>query len=447
MTINYDYYRIFYVVAQCRSFTRAAELLKNNQPNITRCMKNLEQELGCKLFHRSNKGITLTPEGQRFYRRVAAAVEQLQLGEEEIRRDGSLESGSLSISASEAALHMILLDKLSIFRAQYPGVHLRITNETTPQAIERLRDGESDFAVITAPLPTGRTLQQTELLRFTEIPVCGPAYSDMAARRCTMAELANCPLVCLGEDTSTYAFYQSFFNSHGQPFRVDVEAATMDQILPMVEHGLGIGFYPSQLAAPRIARGELFCIPLDQPVPERAITLVEDTARPRSTAMKAIRELICEKSDRFQWRWYWAACPRILSWPDKAKTPPSFWDSGAFCVWACWGRAGGGLLLDLQLLLAVDAAVLAARAQLKDLVALLLDGGDAAGVAAADDVYQPAGRMGFFLLDGLALVDGGDGDVGVQVGQHVQVEPGGVPLHLDDVLAAGGGLGRAGVLD
>ena len=295
MTINYDYYRIFYVVAQCRSFTRAAELLKNNQPNITRCMKNLEQELGCKLFHRSNKGITLTPEGQRFYRRVAAAVEQLQLGEEEIRRDGSLESGSLSISASEAALHMILLDKLSAFRARYPGVHLRITNETTPQAIERLRSGESDFAVITAPLLTGRSLQQTELLRFAEIPVCGPAYSEMAAHGCTLAELARCPLVCLGEGTSTYAFYQSFFNAHGQPFRVDVEAATMDQILPMVEHGLGIGFYPAKLAAPRIGRGELFCIPLELPVPERAISLVEDAAPPGSIAMKTMREMICGK--------------------------------------------------------------------------------------------------------------------------------------------------------
>ena len=297
MTINYDYYRIFYVVAQCRSFTRAAEILKNNQPNITRCMKNLEQELGCKLFHRSNKGVTLTPEGQRFYRRVAAAVEQLQLGEEEIRRDGSLEGGLLSISASEAALHMILLDKLSAFRAKYPGVHLRITNESTPQAIERLRNGESDFAVITGPLAIGRTLQQTELLRFTEIPVCGPAYSDLASQRCTLARLSRCPLVCLGEGTSTYGFYHAFFNANGQPFRVDVEAATMDQILPMVEHGLGIGFYPSQLAAPRIARGELFCIPLEQPVPERTITLVEDAARPRSTAMKAIRELICEKPD------------------------------------------------------------------------------------------------------------------------------------------------------
>ena len=45
--VTYDYYRIFYYVAQYRSFTRAAEALNNNQPNITRCMNNLEQELGC----------------------------------------------------------------------------------------------------------------------------------------------------------------------------------------------------------------------------------------------------------------------------------------------------------------------------------------------------------------------------------------------------------------
>ena len=69
----------------------------------------------------------------------------------------------------------------------------------------------------------------------------------------------------------------------------------MDQILPMIEHGLGIGFYPEKLVAPKIARGELFCIPLDLSVPERAITLVEDISRPRSTAMKAIREMICGK--------------------------------------------------------------------------------------------------------------------------------------------------------
>ena len=52
---TYDYYRIFYHVAQQHSFTKAAEVLHNNQPNITRCMNNLETELGC---HRSQRKCT-----------------------------------------------------------------------------------------------------------------------------------------------------------------------------------------------------------------------------------------------------------------------------------------------------------------------------------------------------------------------------------------------------
>ena len=76
--ITYDYYRIFYFVAQYHSFTKAAEILKNNQPNITRCMNNLESELGCKLFIRSHQGVTLTAEGEKVYERVAVAYERLR---------------------------------------------------------------------------------------------------------------------------------------------------------------------------------------------------------------------------------------------------------------------------------------------------------------------------------------------------------------------------------
>ena len=64
MNISYDYYKIFYFVARYGSFTRAAEVLMNNQPNITRSIKNLEGELGCTLFVRSNRGVTLTAEGE-----------------------------------------------------------------------------------------------------------------------------------------------------------------------------------------------------------------------------------------------------------------------------------------------------------------------------------------------------------------------------------------------
>ena len=108
---TYDYYRIFYHVAQQHSFTKAAEVLHNNQPNITRCMNNLETELGCHLFVRSNRGVSLTPEGQKLFNHVAIAFEQLELGETELKRDQSLTSGLISIGVSENALRIMLLPK------------------------------------------------------------------------------------------------------------------------------------------------------------------------------------------------------------------------------------------------------------------------------------------------------------------------------------------------
>lgn len=132
--ITYDYYRIFYFVAQYHSFTKAAEILKNNQPNITRCMNNLESELGCKLFIRSHQGVTLTAEGEKVYERVAVAYEQLRTVEEELALERSLESGLITIGASETALRLMLLSRLEHFHTRYPHVRLRISNHSTPQA-------------------------------------------------------------------------------------------------------------------------------------------------------------------------------------------------------------------------------------------------------------------------------------------------------------------------
>ena len=70
MYISYDYYRIFYYVAKCGSFTQAAKILMSNQPNLTRAIKSLESELGCTLFERSNKGVRLTEDGEKLYENI-----------------------------------------------------------------------------------------------------------------------------------------------------------------------------------------------------------------------------------------------------------------------------------------------------------------------------------------------------------------------------------------
>lgn len=293
MAVPYDYYRIFYYVAQHRSFTKAAEALVNNQPNITRCMNNLEQELGCKLFVRSNHGVTLTPEGERLYVRAAVAFEQLRLGEEEIRKDCSLEVGTVSIAASETALHLMLLERLAVFHERYPGVHLRITNDSTPEAIAALARGQANFAVITSPCTVKKPLRETPLLSFREILTCGPQFQHLAAEMRRLQDVVPYPFVCLSSGTSTHEFYQRLFLKHDLTFHVDMEAATIDQVLPMIEYNLGIGFFPEIMAAPAIARGEVFQIRLVEPVPERSVSLIEDTSRPQSTAMKTLRNLLC----------------------------------------------------------------------------------------------------------------------------------------------------------
>ena len=103
MYVDWEYYKIFYYVAKYQNFTRAARVLGNNQPNITHAMNRLESQLNCVLFIRSNRGVTLTPEGELLYSRIASAAVQIQDAEEELSATATLEHGAISISTTETA--------------------------------------------------------------------------------------------------------------------------------------------------------------------------------------------------------------------------------------------------------------------------------------------------------------------------------------------------------
>ena len=87
MEITYDYYRMFYYVATYQSFSKAAKILMSNQPNITRFINNLENQLGCKLFVRSNRGVQLTQEGRKLYQHVSVAYQHLHMAEVELMNE------------------------------------------------------------------------------------------------------------------------------------------------------------------------------------------------------------------------------------------------------------------------------------------------------------------------------------------------------------------------
>ena len=294
MNVNYEYYKIFYYVAKYSNFTKAAHALGNSQPNITRAMNCLEQQLGCSLFIRNNRGIQLTPEGEKLYTHVSVAMSQLLEAEEELSDSSSLTTGSVSIGASETALNIFLLDKLKKFHIKYPGIRLKIYNHSTPQAIEAVRSGIIDFAVASSPVNVEAPLKQIMLKTFKEILVGGTTFTALGSQELSIRELTDYPQICLGRETMTFRFYKDLFMSHGVELEPDTEVATTDQILPLVKCELGLAFLPETMAQESIDKKEIVKISLKDNIPKRNICLVYDSRHPVSSAARKLRKTIGE---------------------------------------------------------------------------------------------------------------------------------------------------------
>lgn len=294
MYISYDYYRIFYYVAKLGSFTKAADALMNNQPNLTRAVKTLENELNCILFIRSNKGVKLTPEGQKLYEHISIAFEHIQSAEEELSLNMSLKKGTISIGASEIALHCLLLPILNKFRLLYPSIRLKVSNHSTPQAVSTLKNGLVDFAVVTTPIELSQDLHMEKIKDFRETAVCGTSFSFLKNNKnITLSQLNEYPLISLGKQTKTYEFFSQFFAQKGVKFAPDIEAATADQILPMVRHNLGIGFVPEEFLDEQKS-DSIYKLNLEEQISPRSICIVTKEDLPLSLAAKELKNMIIE---------------------------------------------------------------------------------------------------------------------------------------------------------
>ncbi len=295
MNINFEYYRIFYYVAKYSNFTKAAHALGNSQPNVTRAMNCLESEAQCKLFVRTNRGVRLTPEGERLYTKVAAAITLFQEAEDEMTESVELKQGSIAIGASETALSIYLLEKLKRFHMEYPGIRIKIYNHSTPQAIQSVKSGEIDFAVVTTPTRAIEPLREIKLQTFNEILVGGRTFMALGSQELSLSEVLNYPFICLGKETMTYQFYYNLFLEHGLELRPDTEVATTDQILPLVKYELGLAFLPEPMAIDAINSHEIIQIHLQEQIPSRDICMVYDVKRPMSVAAQKLRKILLEE--------------------------------------------------------------------------------------------------------------------------------------------------------
>ena len=149
-----------------------------------------------------------------------------------------------------------------------------------------------DFAVVSTPAEVDSPLKQIMLMPFQEILVGGTTFTALGSQELSLREVKNYPLISLGRETMTYKFYNSVFLSHGLDLSPDTEAATADQILPLVKCELGLAFLPQPMAAPSLLKKEIVQIPLKDEIPERQICLVYDSQHPMGAAARELKNTI-----------------------------------------------------------------------------------------------------------------------------------------------------------
>lgn len=187
--------RYFLAVAQEASITRAAERLHLTQPNLSRQLRELEEELGTTLFIRG-RGITLTEEGQIFRKRGEEIMELLDKAKTEVAASMQNISGDIYIGCAETDAMRIVLRIVKDIQDQYPGIHIHLISGHEEVVSERLERGLLDFGVFMEPTD----MQKYEFVRLAATDTWGLLMqkdAPLATRPFIRPQdLVGLPLIC-----------------------------------------------------------------------------------------------------------------------------------------------------------------------------------------------------------------------------------------------------------
>ena len=159
----------FLIVARESNITKAAALLHITQPTLSRQLQQLEEELGVKLFERSNHSIVLTEDGMLLQRRAQEIVSLADKTRREFLRQDEQLSGEITIGSGELRSFSHLSGLLASFRERYPAVRVDVHSGNADNIKERIEKGLLDIGLLLEPVDIGKY----EFIRFPETEVWG----------------------------------------------------------------------------------------------------------------------------------------------------------------------------------------------------------------------------------------------------------------------------------
>ncbi|MBS6465307.1 MAG: LysR family transcriptional regulator [Clostridium sp.] len=272
MNQNLNYYKAFYMVAKYKNISKAADALFISQPAISKSLSRLEENLGCTLFSRTSRGVSLTADGEILYERIREAFAAIEAGEEELRHRTELGIGQLRIGVSTTLCKYILLPYLQNFIRQHPHIRITIECQSTLHTVELLESGQIDIGLIGAPKHHG-TLTFLPLKKIQDTFVATQSYLDnLSIREHTDSDLfLSATLMLLDEENITRQYINDYFYRNQIKTNQILEVSSMDLLIEFAKIGIGAACVIREFVGQELKENTLIEIPMAEPIESRSI--------------------------------------------------------------------------------------------------------------------------------------------------------------------------------
>ena len=284
--------RYFVAIVDHGSLSRAALALHVAQPALTQQLRQLEEELGVQLLHRSAQGVLSTDAGKIFYAHAQAILKQVADARSAVTQSAERPSGAVTLGLPHSISGALALPLLTAARAQYPAITLQLTEELTGNLHEQLRAGRINLAVL---FDDGQ-LQQfastalvEEELRF----ICradAPYARDAAAL--TLREAVGATLILPGVQHGVRPRIDSVLRAQGMALSSVIEINSIAILKSALLADLGATLLPTAPVLDELQRGTLRAQPVHSPAISRTVVLCAAKTIPLTNAAQAVSQLV-----------------------------------------------------------------------------------------------------------------------------------------------------------
>lgn len=286
--INLNLYRIFYIVAKSKSFVDASSKLFISQPAISKDIKTLENLMNTKLLYRTNNGITLTREGEEFYKYLDLSFGILNTGEQILKQKNDLSHGTISIGCPSHITSLYLMECIEKFKKAYPNIKIQITSASSEHLRELLQLHKIDFIVDTSA--SSGIYNNMEVKKLKEFDTIFIANENIKIKDIKDLESKNWILPF--SSTNTRKRLNELLKKHQISIEASMEIDITELIIDAVKRGLGFGYVIKDSVKNDLIDKKVYEIHTNIELPKISIYLINLKGQLTNADIKLIKEYL-----------------------------------------------------------------------------------------------------------------------------------------------------------